>query len=60
MTEPENGWSPLQRIGGAVSVPAFATAVVASALAARDWTVDDPAWLGARLRRPARELRDAA
>ncbi|MFH9350736.1 hypothetical protein [Kitasatospora sp. NPDC017646] len=48
MAEPENGWSPLQRIGGAVSVPAFLTAVVVAGLAARDWTVDDPAWLGAR------------
>ncbi|WBP85548.1 hypothetical protein [Kitasatospora cathayae] len=48
MAEPENGWSPLQRIGAAVSVSAFVTAAVVAGLAARDWTLDDPAWLGAR------------
>ncbi|MFE5581876.1 hypothetical protein [Kitasatospora sp. NPDC056531] len=48
MAQPENEWNPLQRIGVAVSVVAFATAVVVAGLAARDWTLDDPAWLGAR------------
>ncbi|MFD8702400.1 hypothetical protein ACFV1W_07235 [Kitasatospora sp. NPDC059648] len=49
MAGSENGWSPLQRIGGAISASAFATAVVVAGQAALDWALDDPAWLGARL-----------